>query len=164
MFHAEIIAVSQLNPNFHKFAEQLTGVNPAQVVQTGKRPRSQIAYILAYFKAFQNPDSDFADLRALLGMMHVAMLCAGPELEMCEVLGWPHGLRCLQAPTTRRNILPVIMSGTVEQWAVTLKNAVTATMPIPEWAVICHQQFARIDFEDYIGHMRSKGQNLFLDN
>ena len=62
MFHAELVATSTIDKRFHAFSEQLTGVISASVVQKNTRPRSDYAYLLAYFKAFSDPDSDTAAL------------------------------------------------------------------------------------------------------
>jgi hypothetical protein len=152
--HCELISVTQLDDRFHSFCEQLSGVNPASVVQGGKRPRAKMAYPLAYFKAFINPEGDTSDVQALLGMMHFGMLCAGAEIDMAEVTGWPHGLRCLQGPLSRRGVVGIIVTGDGEQWATAIRNAGSGPPTVQAWGHSCYQQFQRHSLDGLFGKLR----------
>lgn len=150
MIHAEMIMTSQMGPDFHRFAEELNGVNPASVVQAGKKPRSKDVYPLAYFKAFCDADSDTSDVQTLFGMMHFGMLCAGPEIDMAEVSGWPHGLRCLQGPVNRRGGVGIIMTGDGVQWRTAIQIASWGIPAVVEWGATCLNQFSSLDLSDLI--------------
>lgn len=154
MIVSELISSTLLNEKFHSFCEQLGGANPASVVQNGRRPRSKAAYPLAYYKAFVDPKSDTSDVQALLGMMHFGMLCAGPELDIAEVTGFPHGLRCLQGNPSRRGIVGIIITGDGDQWATAIRNAGSGSPAVQEWGVACYNQFARNNLDDLIGKLR----------
>lgn len=156
MIHAEMIMTSYLNESFHRFAEELNGINPASVVQAGKKPRSRAAYPLAYFKAFCDPDSDTSDIQVLFGMMHFGMLCAGPEVDMAEVSGWPHGLRCLQGPVNRRGGVGIIITGDGAMWRTAIQNAACAMPSVNEWGVTCLKQFNAHN----LGYLIQGGTNL----
>ena len=157
MIHAELIYTITLSDAFHKYAEQLTGVNTASVVQSGKRPKSKHAYTLAYWRAFNDPACNTADVKALLGMLHFGMLCAGAEMDMAEVTGWPHGLRCLQSQPSRRGVIGVVFTGDGEQWATAIRNASAANVPVQEWGMACYRQFAKYDLADLMGKARPVG-------
>ncbi len=160
--HAELVSMTKLNDAFHSMAEQIVGVNSASIVQANRRPRSKHAYTLAYFKAFNNPESDTSDVKALLGMLHFGMLCAGSELDMAEVTGWPHGLRCLQSQPSRRGAIGIIFTGDGEQWATAIRNAGHATEPVQAWGLACHRQFAKYDLDELIGKARPLGGTQYL--
>ena len=154
MIHSELISISVLNESFHKFSEQLQEINPASVVQGGRRPRSKAAYMLSYYKAFVNPNSDTSDVQALLGLMHFGMLCAGPDIDIAEVTGWPHGLRCLQGTPSRRGIVGIIVTGDGDQWATAIRNAGSGTAPVQEWGLSCYNQFAKDGLNELFGNIR----------
>lgn len=141
MIHAELIMTSRLGPDFHRFAEELNGVNPASVVQAGKKPRSTEAYLLAYFKAFSDANSDTSEIHTLFGMMHFGMLCAGPEIDIAEVSGWPHGLRCLQGPVNRHGGIGIIMTGDGNMWRTSIQTASWGIPSVVEWGSSCLNQF-----------------------
>lgn len=159
MIHCEIISKTILNDRFHTFSEQLQDVNPASVVQRGRRPRSKSAYMLAYYKAFVDPNSDTSDVQALLGLMHFGMLCAGPELDIAEVTGFPHGLRCLSGKPSRRGIVGIIITGDGDQWATAIRNAGTGPASVQEWGVAVYNQFASDGLNELFGTIRpTQGQ------
>lgn len=154
MILTELISTSVVNDKFHTFAEQITGHNTASVVQKGRRPRSVLAYPLAYFKAFSDNESDTSDVRALLGMMHIGMLSAGPGYEVEEVTGWPSGLRFLAGPTLRSGIASIIITGDGEQWFSTINNAGKGGPYVKQWGLSCYQQFTKNNLDDLFGTMR----------
>jgi len=163
MIQSELISSTNLNDQFHKFSEQLTGSNPASVVQKGKRPKSKLAYTLAYFRAFNDSMSDTSDVKPLLGMMHFGILCAVDDPDdMSEIMGWPHGLRCLQGMTNRRGVCSTVFTGDGEQWAAALKNAGSGPRPVAEWGVNVYQQFARHNLDDLFGTMRTTRTNGYF--
>ena len=162
MFHAELISYSTIDPKFHTFAEQITGVNSAQIVQANRRPRGEHAYLLAYYKAFNNPKADTAEVKDLLGMAHFTMLCMAPSFDMCEITGTPHGLKCLSAPESRRGVSSVLFSGDGEQWATALKNAGSGSESLQQWGSSCHKQFAMNNLDDLFGRMRPQGGTQYL--
>lgn len=165
MIHCELISQTLLNEKFHSFCEQITGVNPASIVQSGRRPRSRMAYPLAYFKAFVNPNSDTSDVQALLGLLQFGMLCAGPEISMAEVTGWPHGLRCLQGPPSRRGLSGVIIIGDGDQWATAIRNAGDGPQSVVAWGQSCYNQFSKYDLADLMGRMRKRNDGgYFLES
>ncbi len=165
MFHAELVATTVLDPKFHGYSEQITGSNSATVVQNNKRPKSELAYILAYFKAFNNPLSDTSDVGSLLGMMHFVLLCAGPELDMAVVTSYQHGLRCFPAATDGRGgPVGVLFAGDGEQWKTALRNAGNGTWQIQEWGVSCHGQFAMHNLDYLMGKIRPSENQYFLEN
>lgn len=145
MIHAELILANVLDDRFHGFVEQLTGYNTASIVQSNKRPRGKMALILAYFKAFANPISDTSDVSSLLGMLHFGILCAGPELDMAEINGFPHDLRSLQAQPTRQGAIAVIYTGDGQQWGEAIEIAKGGSAAVQEWGHICRQQFVKHD-------------------
>jgi hypothetical protein len=149
-----MILKTNLNDDFHTMVEQLTNVNPASVVQKGRRPKSKMAYPLAYFKAFIDPQGDTSDVQALLGMLHFGMLCAGSEIDMAEVTGFPTGLRCLQGPLSRRGIIGIIITGDGDQWATAIRNAGSGPPAVQAWGMSAHQQFANNGLDDLIGKLR----------
>ena len=164
MIHSELIQTSELNPRFHQYIEQLYNINPASVVQSGRKPRSKIAYPLSYFKAFFDESSDTSDVQSLRGMLHFGMLCAGPELDMVEVTGWPHGLRCLQRPPSRQGIVGIIIVGDGEQWATAIRNAGEGPEVVKDWGLSCYQQFAKHNLAELIGTLRPRQAGYLLES
>ncbi len=165
MFHAELVATTVLDPKFHGYSEQITGSNSASVVQNNKRPKSDLAYILAYFKAFNDPHSDTSDVGPLLGLMHFILLCGGPELDMADVTSSQHGLRCFAAETNGRGgPVGILFAGDGEQWKTALRNAGSGTWQIQEWGKSCHQQFAMHNLDDLMGKLRPSENQYFLEN
>jgi len=154
MIHSELISTSTLTATFHGFCEQLTGVNPASVVQKGRRPNSKTAYPLSYFKAFNDPQSNTGEVKSLLGMMHFGLLCAGPDIDMVDILGWPHGLRCLTGQATQRGIICAIFTGGGDQWRTALRNAGEGPQAVNAWGVSCYQQFSRHNLDDLFGKLK----------
>ena len=154
MFHSELISRTVLNDKFHTFCEQLGGENPASIVQKGRRPKSELAYTLAYFKAFAEPESDTSEVQALLGMLHFGMLCAGPEYDIVEVTGFPHGLRCLQNHPSRRGVLGIIITGDGDQWATAIRNAGYGSPSVQMWGQSCHQEFTRHNLDALFGRLK----------
>jgi hypothetical protein len=155
MIQSELISTSTLNERFHKFSEQLTGNNPATIVQAGKRPKSKLAYMLSYFRAFNDSVSNTSDVKPILGMMHFGVLCAvsNPD-DMADIMGWPHGLRCLQGMTNRRGLCSTIFTGDGEQWAEALRNAGSGPSAAQEWGVSVYQQFGKHNLDELFGKMR----------
>ena len=151
MFHAELVAATALDPKFHGYAEQITGSNSATVVQNNKRPKSEYAYILSYFKAFNDPNSDTSDVVALLGLVHFVMLCATSEIDMASVTSTPHGLRCFSSPITRQGSVGVLFAGDGEQWRSAIQNSGVISPSSREWGQACHQQFASNNLGDLMG-------------
>lgn len=166
MFHAELVATTVLDPKFHGYSEQITGHNSASIVQDNKRPKSELAYILAYFKAFNDPTSDTSDVGSLLGMMHFVLLCAGPEWDMADVTSSQHGLRCFAAAATspRDGPVGILFAGDGEQWKSALRNAGSGPAPVQEWGKACHGQFAMHNLDDLMGRMRPTENQYFLEN
>jgi len=155
MIIAELVMHSALNEMFHKFSEQIMGVNTASLLQGGKRPKSKHAYILAYFKAFNNPDSDISDVKGLIGMFHFGMLCGGADLDMQEIMTCPHGLKTLPTVEARRGMSGCVFTGDGEQWATALRNAGQWELnSVREWGMACYRQFAKYDLDILIGKMR----------
>ena len=154
MIHCEMISGTLLNEKFHSMCEQITDVNPASVVQGGRRPRSKNAYPLAYFKAFIDPQGDTSDVQALLGMLHFGMLCVGSEIDMAEVTGFPHGLRCLLGNLSRRGLVGIIITGNGDEWATAIRNAGSGPPSVVQWGMSAHQQFVQINMDDLIGKVR----------
>lgn len=148
MIHSELVAHTTLDAKFHSFVEQLTGTNSATIVQRNRRPRSEHAYILSYFKAFHDPTSDTSDVKAFLGLVNFTILSAGPELDMFEVMGTPHGLQCLSCPVNRQGVVGVLFSGDGDQWAAAIRNALFGTTITQAWGMSCRQQFAKINLDD----------------
>lgn len=166
MIHVELILTNQLLPEFHAYCEQITGVNTASVVQATGRPRSKLAETLAYFKAFNQPDSDTHQVREFFGLLSFGMMCAGPEIDMAEVTGWPHGLKCLSGPPSRRGATGVAMFGDGEQWIAAVRSALSSkTEAVYDWAVACYRQFGKHDLTEYFGTLRpqSGGQQFLLE-
>ena len=163
MFHAELVAATALDPKFHGFAEQITGSNSATVVQNNKRTKSELAYILSYFKAFNDPKSDTSDVIGLLGLVHFVLLCAAPEIDMANVTSTPHGLKCFSSPITRQGSVGVLFAGDGEQWKSALGNAGSGTWQIQEWGKACHGQFATHNLDDLMGKIRPSENQYFLD-
>lgn len=155
MIVAELIMTSTLNEMFHRYSEQIMGVNTASLLQGGRRPKSKHAYLLAYLKGFHNPDSDISDVKTLIGMFHFGMLCGGQEFDMHEVTTWPHGLRTLTSEITRKGMAGCIFTGDGEQWATALKNAGQwESNSVREWGMVCYRQFAKFDLDALIGKMK----------
>lgn len=123
---------------------------------------------LAYFKAFHRPDSDTKQVKALFGMLSFGMLCAGPEYDILDVLGWPHKLRCLMGdPNARRGILGVIMVGDGDTWTDAIRGGLLSKVDaVHDWAVSCYRQFGKHDLSEYIGAIRPStgGHQLLLEN
>lgn len=145
MFIAELVSFNQVLPKFHSLAEQVTGTNPASRLQNSKRPRSKDAYILSYFKTFQDPLSDISDIKPLRGLLHVGVVCAAHPDDMDMVVKQPHDLKVLSSPATREAVA-VLFSGDLDQWA----NALYAASRIPyaeprSWSAACYAQFAKHD-------------------
>lgn len=143
MIYSELILASTLSDQFHIFSEQLTGINPASRLQLNKRPKSRFEYPLAYFKIFHNPNSNPLETKDFLGLLSFGFLCAAPELDMMEIMGYPHGLKCLQAPIDRRGIVGVIMVGDGVQWKHIMQ--IKENNVIQEWISSCHLQFKKHD-------------------
>lgn len=146
-----MISISTLNDSFHSFCEQLIGINTAATLQNCKRPKSKYAYLLAYFKLFNDcgNTSKIDELSNLFGMMHFGMLCAGPEFDIIDVMGFPHNLRCLQSKENR-GILSVIFTGDGEQWSLALKHSTDYNNSVKEWGKVCYSQFAKYDLDNFI--------------
>lgn len=165
MFHSELVATTSLDPRFHAYVEQITGVNSATIVQRNRRPRSEHAYVLAYFRAFNDPAADTSDVKTLFGMAHFTILSAGPEIEMAEVTSSPHGLRCLASPVNRRGVVAVLFAGDGEQWASAIRNAGSGSVASQEWGRSCHQQFAKHNLDDLMGKIKPTiGTQYLLGN
>jgi len=162
MFHAELVSHSSILPKFHTFAEQINGENSAKIVQSNTRPRGELAYILAYYKAFQDPKSDTSDVKALLGLAHFSMMVMCPSHDMTEIITTPHGLKCLSAPDGRRGVSAVLFSGDGEQWASALKHAGMGSESLQQWGMACHKQFAMNNLEDLFGRMKPQGGTQYL--
>lgn len=165
MFHAELVATTVLDPKFHGYSEQITGSNSASVVQNNKRPKSELAYILAYFKAFNDPSSDTSDVGSLLGLMHFILLCGGSEWDMSDVTASQHGLRCY--PASRQGgegPVGILFAGDGEQWKSALRNAGSGPAPVQEWGRACHGQFAMHNLDDLMGKLRPSENQYFLEN
>ena len=154
MIYAELISFNRLESQFFKFCEQLQLDSPGAIVQKGKRPRSEKAMMLAYLKAFNNPDSDTADVKALLGFLHFGMLCAGPDMDMMEVMGWPHGLKCLKGPFNRKGVTSLVISGDGDQWATSIQNAGRGSDAVREWGVAVHGQFVKHNLDEIFGKIK----------
>lgn len=148
MFHAELVAATALDPRFHTYAEQITGSNSASVVQNNKKPKSEHAYVLSYFKAFNNPQSDTSNVKGLLGLMHFVLLCAASEVDMAEVTSTPHGLKCLSSPITRQGSVGVLFAGDGDQWKSAIKNSFLISEISSEWGRACYQQFCANNMDD----------------
>jgi len=148
MIHAEMIQITTLDSSFHRFCEEIYGHNPASVVQSGKKPRSELAYQLAYFKAFFDPKSDTSKVQHLLSMMHIGMMVAGPELDIAEIVGTPHGLNCLTGYPTRQGINATVMTGNCRVWADALLNIEYGSPVVHEWGLAIYKQFAQHDLID----------------
>ena len=161
MLHTELIMTTILRDDFHKVSEQVIGVNPAQVLQQAKKkPLSKMAYPLSYLKVFQDESSDLTDVRHLLGFTSFGMLVMGMEVDISEITGWTHGLRCIQTPLKRRGAMGLIMYGDAEQWVSAINNAGKGSEAVVNWGLSCYQQFARHNLTDIIGILtESSGQN-----
>lgn len=168
MFHSELITTTTLNPKFHTFVEQITGLNSASVVQNGKKLNSDQALILAYFKAFSDPKAtDTDNIKHLRSMLYFSMLCVGDDLDMSDVTCVPHGLRCLRTNSSvRRGLDAVIFSGDGEQWYSAIKNAGGCSCSaLQDWGLSCHNQFALHGLDDVLGRIRpTNGTQYFLEN
>ena len=161
MFHAELIAMTSLDERFHAFAEQFTGVNSASVVQNNKRPRSELLYTLAYYKAFYDANSDTNSVKELFGMLHFTLLCGGHNAYMPEVTSFTHGLRSLSCPCNRDGVVGVLFAGDGEQWAAAIRNAGEGSVALQEWGRACHQQFAIHNLDHLIGRIRPIGESKY---
>ncbi len=156
MIQAELISSTIISDSFHTCVEQLTGNNPAQILQQGNKPKSKMAYSLAYFKAFYEPESDTSNIKRLAGMSHFGMLCAGNEFDLAEVTGCPHGLYCLQNKPDRNGLVGVIFTGTGQQWhdAICYAGCIVESNIIHDWGMVCYQQFAKHNLTDIIGTLK----------
>lgn len=143
---AELIGYNALSEHFHLYCEQLTGHNPAQIMQTTRRPVSESLYHLGYLQAFHDPESDLSDVASMAGMMHFSMLVAGEEYGMSVVTGWPHGLRCLQSAVIRRGIASVVFAGDGLQWRAALLSVENAPNEVKIWSQVCYRQFDSHNF------------------
>ncbi len=157
MIHAEMISVNSVLPVFHLCAEQLTGKNPATIVQIGKKPRGNQLMILAYLRAFHDPLGDTSQVRSFAGFLHVGMMCAGPDIELAEVTGWPHGLRCLACEVGRTGLTGVVFAGDGEQWNAAIRGACMGPPPVVEWGMNCYRQFGKFNMADIIGVLKIQG-------
>lgn len=147
MIVAELISINQILPKFHKIAEQVTGTNSASHLQKSKRPRSQDAYILSYFSIFNHPDSDPSDVKALRGLLHVGMVCAGYPEDMEQILTTPHGLKTLSGFQSGRGAVGYLFAGDMGEWsgAIQLASQARFEAAAREWAAACYTQFAKHD-------------------
>lgn len=162
---AALISVNTLNDKFHTYAEQLTGVNPAEKLQEGRRPKSKLAYVLSYLRTFMDPQADTSDVRPLMGMLHLGILVAGGEIDMAEVTGYPHGLYCLSCPVNaRQGVVGVVFMGTVDQWIAAIRNGLSLTGPVSEWSKACHNQLCDHGLGEYVGEISQKNGTLYLTN
>jgi hypothetical protein len=165
MIHSELIAYTQLDAAFHKYAEQLGGPNPATIVQAGRKPKGRIAYPLAYYKAFSDPESDTGSVMTLRGMMSFTMLCAGPDFVVADITGFPHGLRCmLQEAAPKRGMAAVIMTGDGDEWGAAIESAGASKLQtVSDWGLGCYQQFQKNNLDDLFGTARKLGPGYFIE-
>jgi len=167
MIYSELVLTTVMNDKFHEIIENVTGENPATVVQRGKKPQSKMAYPLSYIKAFQNPSADTSKVRDLFGFLSFGMVCMGTEIDMAEVTGWQHGLRCTQAPLGRRGTVGVIVYGDGEQWATAINLAGSGPSPVQEWGQSCYKEFCNNDLQHIMGVLRNHprgNSSYFLEN
>lgn len=162
MIHSELIMGSILSEKFHQYVKQLLGYNPASELQQKRRPRTEKLYPLAYFKLFNDRDALTQDVTSLFGMLHFGMLSAGNELDMSEVSGWPHGLKCLQSQPSRRGVSALIMTGDGETWVAALRNAGDSTNAVQEWGKSCYSQFAKHNLSECFGTIQNKTGSGYL--
>lgn len=162
MIHAEMISVNTVFPAFHLCAEQLTGRSPASVVQMGKKPKGNHLLILAYLRAFNDPLADTSDVKFLAGMLHVGIMCAGPDFELTEVTGWPHGLRCLSCDVGRTGLTGVVFAGDGEQWRTAIHTACKGPVEVIDWGMKCFQQFGKYNMADIIGVLKPHGNSYII--
>lgn len=166
MIHTELIMTTILRDSFHNISEQIKDVNPAQVLQQSKKkPLSKMAYPLAHLKIFQDENSEPSDVKHLLGFSSFGMLVMGIEVDISEITGWSHGLRCLQTPLKKRGTMGLVMYGDAEQWVNAINNAAKGPEPVKDWGVSCYQQFARHNLTDIIGVLTEtygKNKGYFL--
>jgi len=163
MIAAELVSLSQILPRFHSVAEQVTGTNPASFLQKAKRPQSQDAYILSYFKIFSSHDADPSDIKSLRGLLHVGMVCAGYPDDLEEISTTPHGLRMLAAPPSR-NAGAILFAGDVEQWSGAIQSASRDQWraSVREWAAACYAQFAKHNLKELLDVDPPKKVNGYL--
>lgn len=162
MIHAEMISINSVFPAFHACSEQLTGLNPAKVVQVGKKPRGQHLLMLAYLRAFNDPKADTSDIRFLAGMLHVGIMCAGPDIELAEVTAWPHGLRCLSCEVSRTGVVGIVFMGDGEQWSNAIHNACNGPREVVDWGLKCYQQFAKLNMAELIGVLKIQNSTYLI--
>ena len=150
MIIAELVSVTRILPTFHSVAEQVTGENPATLLQNSKRPKAEEAYVLSYFKAFSDPQADLSDVSCLRGLFHLGVVCATTDtMLMEEILASPHGLKTLSSITPNDRWVPwaVLFTGDGAVWASAISDAARGNKAQREWAAVCYSQFAKYDLD-----------------